>query len=215
MKCQEPGCTVKRAYYNFKTETKGKYCRKHIKTDMINVDSPKCQNSECPMITATFNFPGEKKPIYCFTHKVPGMERCNRSCFCESPGCGIRATFNLPGEKKPIRCLKHILPKMVDVVSEKCSFEGCGRHPAFNMPGENKPLRCLEHIFPELFIHNRHNMINHIMPVLNLQTPLRMSGDHFVSLPSCLSTYYHVGNILVESFLTYAQQTNQQCFAPH
>jgi hypothetical protein len=67
-KCEYNGCE-KQPNYNFKGETKGKYCVKHKDLGMIDIKHILCEFNDCN-IRPSFNFKNEKKYRFCNKHKL-------------------------------------------------------------------------------------------------------------------------------------------------
>ena len=60
-----------RAYYNYETEEKPKYCSEHRKSGMVNFKTlkrKKCFEDGCNIIPS-FNYKNEKKPQFCSEHQ--------------------------------------------------------------------------------------------------------------------------------------------------
>ena len=82
-KCLEKVCLTKRHYYDFATETKGIYCSKHKKEDMIDVTSKPCIEDKC-FIRPIYNFATETEGIYCKKENMIDIVNKNnleKSCF--------------------------------------------------------------------------------------------------------------------------------------
>ena len=72
--CSEENC-LKRANFNFDSETKGIQCTQHKKEDMIDLNLKhkiKCVEGNC-LKQPCFNFDSETKRIQCAQHKKEGM----------------------------------------------------------------------------------------------------------------------------------------------
>jgi hypothetical protein len=142
-KCKFEGGCNKRPNYNEPEETKGLYCKKHKKDDMIDVVNKRCKSEGCNK-QPIYNEPGETKPLYCKKHKKEGMINVV-SKRCKSEGCNKQPIYNEPGETKGLYCKKHKKEGMIDVVNKRCKSEGCNIRPNYNEPGETKPLYCKKH----------------------------------------------------------------------
>lgn len=128
------------AKFNYPGQTKGEYCKKHIKPGMVNVMSKKCTVTGCNTYPV-FGYKG-KPATHCGPHRLPDME--NRTAKkCEE--CNKQPAFNYPPAKKGIRCVKHKLPGMENVISPRCTTEGCRTQPTHAAPGEFKPVKCGAH----------------------------------------------------------------------
>ena len=58
----------KRAYYNYETEEKPKFCSEHRLENMINMKSKKCFEQGCKVIPS-YNYKNEKEALFCSKHK--------------------------------------------------------------------------------------------------------------------------------------------------
>ena len=132
----------KRANYNTRGETKGRFCAEHKEPDMVDVMHKTCES--CDKLP-TFNTRGETKARFCAEHKEPDMVNVKDKT-CES--CEKQPTFNIRGQTKARFCAEHKEPDMVDVKNKTC--ESCERRPAYNIRGETKGRFCAEHKEPEM-----------------------------------------------------------------
>lgn len=97
--CKEQNCK-KIANYNIDGEDP-LYCKKHSKTDMIDVKSKKCKEPECYK-QPSFNIDG-KKPLYCKKHKKSEMINVkNNKCVWDD--C-LKQGINVKFKKR--YCKKH------------------------------------------------------------------------------------------------------------
>jgi len=93
VRCRIPGCTVKRAIFNYSGEIQGICCGKHKEDGMIDLFRLRCKQDDC-MIQALFNFPNENKGLFCNQHKLEGMININKARVCEFEDCTKRPCFN-------------------------------------------------------------------------------------------------------------------------
>jgi EsV-1-7 cysteine-rich motif len=142
-KCQFGNCEVGNACFNKQGETKGKYCKKHAKTGMVDVKNKKCQHSGCRKIPY-FNFEGELRGKFCSSHQELGMiDVINKKC--QHSGCRKQPTYNFEGEKRAKFCFAHQESGMVDVINKKCQHSGCRKQPTYNFEGEKRAKFCFAH----------------------------------------------------------------------
>lgn len=145
-KCQEIGCTIKRASFNYPDQKSGLFCSKHKRSGMIDVKNTKCEEPGC-IKQPSFNYPEQTRGIRCSNHKQPGMIDV-KSRKCQEPGCTKQPSFNYHGETQGIKCFSHKQPGMVDVKNYRCEEPGCTKHSNFNYPGQSHGIRCSEHKQP-------------------------------------------------------------------
>jgi hypothetical protein len=110
--CKADNCK-KRASFGIEGET-AKYCKTHIKNDMIDVIHPKC--IKCKKKRPNFGLEG-KKGEYCKNCKTSDMIDVNNikciKCMLKQPSYGI-------DENKATHCFDCKLPNMNDVIHIMC-----------------------------------------------------------------------------------------------
>jgi len=147
--CKEEDCE-KRAYFNFKGETKVLFCSKHKLFEMIDVKHKMCIFPTCGT-RACFNFEGGTKILYCAKHKEQDMVNVvNKYCFFS--GCKIQPYYNFRNERNGLYCFQHKDPMMINVKHKTCKFIDCEINPCYNLPRESRGIYC--------FTHKEENMIN-------------------------------------------------------
>lgn len=147
--CQEFGCPMRIASFNYPGYYPGIYCVEHKKRAMVNVRSDLCQVQGCHL-KASFNYPDQYKAIFCEAHKLAEMVNFNdphfkRSYTCLNEGCQKRALFNYPGQANALLCLTHKTDKMRLVSNLECCKPGCTERPIYASPGKTTHLYCLIH----------------------------------------------------------------------
>jgi hypothetical protein len=140
--CEEEKCKEE-AYWKYKDDTYGRFCKEHKKDDMKSIDKRVCEGLNCDK-QPSFNNKGEKKGRFCYEHKKEGMVDVV-SKKCEFDGCDKHPSFNNKGEKKGRFCYDHKKEGMIDIKSKKCEFDGCDKRPSFNNKGEKKGRFCYDH----------------------------------------------------------------------
>lgn len=140
------------AMYNYETETKRLYCKKHKLENMIDLANLNnlCNHKECKYY-AIYNEENEEKPLYCKFHKTDNMI-CKIKQLCDYEDCNITASYNFPNNKQRLRCSKHKEEGMIDVKHYICIEKDCNIFASFNYEGEKKWLYCVK--------HKKDNMIN-------------------------------------------------------
>jgi hypothetical protein len=84
-----------------------KYCKKHIKEDMINVVDNICLDCN---ILANYNYPELKEKIYCTSHKKDGMINLH-SLKCKSEFCDININKKMNRYNGYcLQCFAHLFP---------------------------------------------------------------------------------------------------------
>lgn len=162
MGCENNGCSVKIAAYNYPNTKPGRFCAKHQLPGMVNVNTTTCEfvandGQRCQK-HPSYNFPGKKGRKRCKNHSLPGMvDNATKKCdFINIDGtrCSVCSTFNFPKEKSTRRCKAHIIEGMINMKDAKCNFAEDGRKcdttASFNFPNEKKPTRCYKHKLDEM-----------------------------------------------------------------
>lgn len=142
--CQEPGCYAHPSY-NYPTETKGIFCKKHSLQfpGMIDVASQVCEHEGC-RTRPSFGDPVERKRRYCAGHKPSGaVDLISKKCSYE--GCNTQPNYNFIEYTEPVRCFSHKHPDMINIMSQKCEHPGCNLRPSYNEPGESRAKFCASH----------------------------------------------------------------------
>ena len=170
VRCRMIGCTIKRAMFNYPTESQGICCGKHKENGMIDLFRARCKQQGC-MIQPSFNFPNETIGIFCNQHKFEGMINVNdKDRVCEYTGCTKRPNFNLENEEKPRFCVKHKLEDMVDITHPKCQYDDCRSQPSFNYLNQKIAIYCTLHKLVDM-IDIKHPKCQHegcnIRPIFN------------------------------------------------
>lgn len=138
--CIHPGCKTQ-AIYNFEGLSKGIYCSKHKKNEMVDVKNKKCIH-DCCKRQPIYNNDGETNALYCSEHKKDLMVNVkHKRCIHEE--CKKYPVFNVSGGTKGLYCSAHKLQGMVSVSHQTCL--DCNKRPTFNKECETKALYCLEH----------------------------------------------------------------------
>jgi len=132
----------KRASFNTRGLTKGRFCADHKEPDMVNVKDKTCES--CDKIPV-YNTRGQIKGRFCADHKEPDMVNVKHKT-CES--CDKIPAYNTRGQIKGRFCAEHKEPGMVDVISKTC--ESCDKRPTFNTRGQIKGRFCAEHKEPDM-----------------------------------------------------------------
>jgi len=133
----------KRAIYNIKGETYGRFCKSHKKSDMINVKDPRCQYENCNKISK-FNYKGQTKGLFCKSHMKKEMVNV-RDPRCKHKDCYNSPYYNFAGEKA-IFCKEHMKIGMIYVAKfSKCQHDGCNKASIYNFKGEKQRLFCSKH----------------------------------------------------------------------
>lgn len=140
--CENPGCW-KRAPFNFKGATRGKYCYTHSEEGMIDVTRRTCEYEDCEKIPS-FGFAKDSKRRFCKDHAEEGMiDVAHKKC--ERKGCSKRPNFNFEGKKIGKYCREHSEVGMIDITNKRCERRGCLKGPLFNFEGETSGRFCKEH----------------------------------------------------------------------
>jgi hypothetical protein len=139
--CEKEGCNSTPGF-NYKGETRRRFCEKHKEDGMVNVKTKSCIEENCSIIPS-YNFEGENKPLFCNIHKKEGMINI-RTKYCEKDGCKLTASFNFENINTPKYCEKHKEPNMISVKSNICKKEGCKTQCHFGYCGTS-PSHCAQH----------------------------------------------------------------------
>lgn len=141
--CKEINCNEK-SVFNYKTESKGEYCKLHKKDKMIEIfrKSNICLEKDC-ITRASYNYKEKNKGLYCFKHKEEGMvDVISKRCIFE--GCETLASYNYEGKKGRLYCKKHKDEGMT-LNNKTCIKEGCKSQPNYNFKGKIEGLYCAKH----------------------------------------------------------------------
>lgn len=145
--CAQKDCPVKHPTYNVKGEKKGKYCKEHKTSDMIDVDNPTCGYVGCPK-QPCYGIKGNKVK-YCVEHKDNTMMNIV-SKRCKQTDCTVaNPCFDVIGGKGTY-CGEHAPEGMIDVKKKMCQDPDCDKKPLYNIKGSKKGLFCIEHKSPEM-----------------------------------------------------------------
>ena len=102
-----------RANFNIYGETRGRFCKVHKASEMVNVVSKTCEFLKCTS-QPVFNSIGKSKARFCKAHAAPDMvDVINKTC--EFLECTTLPSFNYIGKLKTRFCKAHAAPEMVDV----------------------------------------------------------------------------------------------------
>ena len=146
-KCQFENCSSN-AYFNFRGEPKGRFCKSHITDNtMVNVVDKLCETEGCNK-RALFGviIDGKPtKPTLCNLHKLPNYVNV-KAKRCAEPGCFTIPIYNMEGEKLGKWCIEHKPENTVNVINVKCIHEGCKTTAHFNFAGETVGLYCSKHV---------------------------------------------------------------------
>jgi len=129
---------VPRASYNFPTEKRPIYCKKHSTEGMINLNNKNTSLCEdCKIKQPSYGIIGGKAThcSKCSTNTMVDLV----SNLCSDSTCRKNATYGNIGEKAT-SCKKHALENMIDVKNTKCMC--CSKQPTY---GINKPTHCINH----------------------------------------------------------------------
>ena len=145
-RCENEQCN-KMPVFNLSGETRGRFCKRHKKTGMVNVREKKRCHYESCYSQPSFNFPGSKQGQFCKRHALDGMidvknKRCEHQC-CNS----ITPVFNVPGSKQGKYCKRHALEGMINVISKKCKTPLCDTIVTNKYKGYC--FFCFRNIFPD------------------------------------------------------------------
>ena len=137
-KCNFANCVVV-PKFNYDGESKGIYCSKHRKDDMVDVINIRCFEKDCKITRPAFNYKNEKKGLYCFTHQKKDMINVLEKRLCLK--CDKRAKYNLK-DKKPLYCFDHKTDEMFDnsCKIDFCKELNCTKAAYYNVLGELKPI---------------------------------------------------------------------------
>ena len=130
----------KRASFNTRGETKGRFCVNHKEPEMVNVKSKTCETDGCEK-QPTYNTRGETKGRFCADHKEPEMVNVRHKT-CETDGCEKQTAYGWLG-KGTSRCGPHRQKGMITSPNRKCETACCrqlGTHEA------NSARFCEEHM---------------------------------------------------------------------
>jgi len=105
-RCENEQCN-KMPVFNLSGETRGRFCKRHKKTGMVNVREKKRCHYESCYSQPSFNFPGSKQGKYCKRHALEGMINVI-SKKCKTPLCDTIVTNKYKGYC--FFCFKNIFP---------------------------------------------------------------------------------------------------------
>jgi hypothetical protein len=138
------------AHYNTIGSTRGKYCKTHASTEMINVVSPKCTFSGGCSKQPVYNYPHLKKGVLCKEHKTEGMTSvkyrvpaADTQYPCSEPSCTQRAIYHYRTFRIPSYCVEHKKDNMMDVTFHPCLSSDCLRRAVFSQ--NEIPSSCTKH----------------------------------------------------------------------
>ena len=163
----------KRANFNVRGQTKGRFCAKHKTPEMVDVVSKKCELCEK---LPSFNVRGETTSRFCATHKTPEMINVKDKT-CEL--CDKLPAFNVRGETTGRFCADHKTPEMVNVKDKTCEL--CDKQPVFNVRGETTGRFCADHKTSEMVdVKNKTCELCEKRPNFNVrgETTGRFCADH-------------------------------------
>ena len=144
-KCIHENNCENTAMYNYETETRRLYCKKHKLENMIFLPNlgNLCKSNDCKYY-ALYNNENEDKPLYCKFHKTENMV-CKIKQTCDYEDCELTASYNFPDNKTILRCSKHKEEGMIDYRHYICIEQDCNTYASFNYQGEKKWLYCVKH----------------------------------------------------------------------
>ena len=117
VKCEFDGCE-KIPNYNFKGETKARFCASHKEDGMLDIKHKMCEFDGCET-RANFGLPGNKA-TRCKTHVLEGMiPNPKKKCFHED--CKEIAIYGIGYAKF---CEKHKEENSINLIEKKC--KSCG-----------------------------------------------------------------------------------------
>ena len=151
--CLFKGCSINPSF-NYITEKKRLYCKKHAKKDMVNIKLKKCLEIGCNILP-TFNFTGEHTAIYCKKHKKTNMINIKHK-HCNENNCYSRSSYGIPGNK-PIYCAKHKQDNMISNPTHRCENKNCKEIAIY---GYKKAIYCEDHKFDDMVNFIEHECLS-------------------------------------------------------
>ena len=127
--CETGGCR-KQPSYNFRGQTKGRFCTNHKQSKMVNVVDKTCETTGCETIP-NYNVRGKTKGRFCYEHRLSEMVNVKNKT-CKADGCEKQPSYGWLGKCKS-RCGPHRQKGMITSPNRKCETTCCkqlGTHEA-------------------------------------------------------------------------------------